>query len=156
MSKSITSGFVANSIENQLLTLAKFPIFGVQLICYFPLSVTKVSIISPPNKSRSIISTETLKTLKFRWFGIPFLSQFIFISVLTAASRMSVDSSYNEYSMERYNRLSSDYIIITGGSLYCTGNAVANRLYRFSYCPKDPHHLAHALQFVAKSSPILE
>ncbi|OXA44406.1 hypothetical protein Fcan01_20957 [Folsomia candida] len=117
------------SVEYQLLTLGKYPILGVQLIGYFPLSVTQYPVTLPTDKSKSIISSETLKALKFRWLGFPFLSQFIFVLFLILASLTSMEPSYKKANMDRYSNLSSDFVIITAVSMCCTGNAVVNRVY---------------------------
>ncbi|OXA38269.1 hypothetical protein Fcan01_27031 [Folsomia candida] len=116
-------------VEDLLLTLLKYPLLGVQIIGYVPLTMTLQSPnqITTPSKLKS---TPT-KSLQFRFFTIPVLSQLFLITsfFLVLFLFVSVEQQRDEFN--QYSKLSTDMIIISVMSMISLINAMGNRLYGF-------------------------
>ncbi|XP_035702407.1 uncharacterized protein LOC118433966 [Folsomia candida] len=114
--------------EDLLLSVGNLPIRGLQIIGYLPLSVVQVPVIIN-NDDNHPPKTLPLKSLQFRWTGIPFLSQIFTLTFLAVFVTYFFKHSQDQESLYQLTSLTSDSIIIGILCTSCLTNCIVNRVH---------------------------
>ncbi|OXA53409.1 hypothetical protein Fcan01_10155 [Folsomia candida] len=118
------------SVENLLLPILKYPLLGVQIIGYVPLTTVQkpVEIIF---KIKS--SPQLSKSLQFCWLGIPVLAQLFTLVAFSIFSYLffTSDQQKGGFHVHQYSQLSTDFIIVSSMTLISLINAIGSRIHGF-------------------------
>ncbi|OXA54490.1 hypothetical protein Fcan01_10788 [Folsomia candida] len=116
------------SVEDLLLTLLKYPLLGVQIIGYVPLTITQTPV-QTPSKIKS--TPRYTKSLQFRWLRTSVLSQLVLLVLFSAFSYLVIAPDQQTDAFDQYNKLSTDLVIVSVISFLSLTNTMGNRIYGY-------------------------
>ncbi|OXA54369.1 hypothetical protein Fcan01_10395 [Folsomia candida] len=114
-------------VEHLLLTLLKYPLLGVQIIGYVPLTIILQN--ETPSKIKSL---PLKKSLHFRWLSIPVLSQLFLVIFFLLIFIVFMTTDQQTEKFHQFSQVSTDIIIITVMTLIALVNALGNRINGFA------------------------
>ncbi|OXA53410.1 hypothetical protein Fcan01_10154 [Folsomia candida] len=116
------------TVEDLLLPVVKYPLLGVQIIGYVPLTVTQTQA---KIDSKITPTPQKIKFLQFRLLGVPVLFQiftFITFSIFSYLFFAS-DQQRGGLHIHHYSQLSTDLIIISAMVFFSLINAIGSRIH---------------------------